>query len=88
MTRTIDTERLRHDYPIARIIADRLNLLSDDVEVFAGDAAEAPYGPSAISSRSPVSLMRAGDVAARLRRAESRFFDRPALLGEAHAQKF
>lgn len=57
-----------HQTAIARIIADRLNLLSDDVEVLAGDTAEAPYGSSAISSRSAVTLMPAVDAAATLLR--------------------
>jgi carbon-monoxide dehydrogenase large subunit len=57
-----------HQTAIARIIADRLSLLSDDVEVFSGDTAESPYGSAAISSRSAVTLMPAVDVAATLLR--------------------
>src|SRR3970282_465533 len=57
-----------HHTTIARIIADRLGLLTDDVEVFSGDTAEAPYGSSAISSRSAVTLMPAVHVAATLLR--------------------
>ena len=55
-----------HQTTIARIIADRLSLFPDDVEVFSGDTAEAPYGSAAISSRSAVTLMPAVDVAATL----------------------
>ena len=57
-----------HHTAIARIIADRLGLVPDDVEVFSGDTAEAPYGSSAISSRSAVTLMPAVHVAATLLR--------------------
>jgi len=57
-----------HHTAIARIIADRLGLVPDDVEVFSGDTAEAPYGASAISSRSAVTLMPAVHVAATLLR--------------------
>ena len=57
-----------HHTAIARIIADRLGLLADDIEVFSGDTAEAPYGSSAISSRSAVTLMPAVQVAATLLR--------------------
>jgi carbon-monoxide dehydrogenase large subunit len=57
-----------HHTTIARILADRLGLLMDDVEVFSGDTAEAPYGSSAISSRSAVTLMPAVEVAATLLR--------------------
>jgi carbon-monoxide dehydrogenase large subunit len=53
-----------HQTTIARIIAGRLNLDPDDVEVFSGDTVESPYGASAISSRSAVTLMPAVDVAA------------------------
>jgi carbon-monoxide dehydrogenase large subunit len=53
-----------HQTTIARIIADRLSLVPDDVEVFSGDTVESPYGASAISSRSAVTLMPAVDVAA------------------------
>ncbi len=53
-----------HQTTIARIIADRLNLHPDNVEVFSGDTAESPYGASAISSRSAVTLMPAVHVAA------------------------
>ncbi len=53
-----------HQTAIARIIADRLCLDFDDVEVFSGDTAESPYGSSAISSRSAVTLMPAAHVAA------------------------
>ncbi len=53
-----------HQTTIARIIADRLSLQLDDIEVFSGDTAESPYGSSAISSRSAVTLMPAAHVAA------------------------
>ncbi|MBI4528728.1 MAG: xanthine dehydrogenase family protein [Deltaproteobacteria bacterium] len=53
-----------HQTAIARIIADRLGILPDEIEVFAGDTAASPYGPAAISSRSAVILMPAVHVAA------------------------
>jgi carbon-monoxide dehydrogenase large subunit len=53
-----------HQTTIARIIADQLSLSPDDVEVFSGDTVESPYGASAISSRSAVTLMPAVNVAA------------------------
>lgn len=53
-----------HQMTIARIIAVRLGLLPDAVEVFSGDTAASPYGSAAISSRSAVILMPAVHVAA------------------------
>lgn len=55
-----------HQTTMAHIIARRLGISPDDVEIFAGDTAAAPYGSSATSSRSAVVLMPAVHVAAGL----------------------
>jgi carbon-monoxide dehydrogenase large subunit len=57
-----------HETSIAWIVAERLGISPDEVEVFAGDTAAAPIGSSAISSRSAVTLMPAVYIAASLLR--------------------
>jgi carbon-monoxide dehydrogenase large subunit len=55
-----------HQTTITQIVADRLNIPADQIDVFESDTAYTAYGPGTGSSRSSVTLMPAAMVAADL----------------------